>query len=331
MLALDGIPLNQYPKTDPLVQQIDSAIKEIKKRKKWKLVPHESRRRKNAPGVPDSVVEWNAGVSPMTTGKYLLGGMEHDITYYDTITTIEGIQTFLPKRITFHEIMPLDSTTQADLIFYMTCVAPYCAPFDPIRRFQYIKDNVMPHYKVEDLVGEAQIQNEIKRDIAKVNMLLWDDDMGLEDETLKNIAISYGFPTAPEMDIELLKNRLSESLFRLENGKYNVGRIRAFLKDTKDDSLLKLRNIVRASIEKKFVIKDKTGKGSSAWYYTSIYGEKDAHIMSLMKGADPETSLVQYLAAKPKARNAFEVHYKNRLKNGSLENLKPKPISVEEG
>lgn len=314
-----------------MVQQIDSAIKEIKKRRKWKLVPHESRRRKNAPGVPDSIVEWNAGVSPKTTGKYLLDGIEHDITYYDTITNVDGVQVFLPKRVKFQEVLPLDPVTQADLIFYMTCVVPYCAPFDPIRKYQYIKDNVVPHYKVEDLVGEAQIANEVKRDIAKVNMLLWDDDMGIEDETLKNIAISYGFPTAPEMDIELLKNRLSESLFRVTNGKYDITRIRSFLKDAKDDSLLKLRNIVRVSIEKKFVIKDKTGKGSSAWYYTNIYGDKDAHIMSLMKGADPETTLVQFLSAKPKARNAFEIHYKNRLKSGSLETLKPKPIPVKEG
>ncbi len=330
MLALDGRPMNQYPKTDPLVQQIDSAIKEIKKRRKWKLVPHDSRRRKNAAGVPDSIIEYNAGVSPMTTGKYLLGGMEHDITYYSTITNVEGVQVFLPKRIRFQEVLPLDPATQADLIFYMTCVSPYCAPFAPIQRFQYIKDNVMPHYKVEDLVGEAQIQNETKRDIAKVNLLLWDDEMGIEDETLKNIAISYGFPTAPTLDIELLKNRLSDSLLRNVNGKYDITRIRAFLNDAKDDGLLKLRNVVRISIEKKFVVKDKTGKGSSAWYYTSIYGEKDAHIMSLMKGSDPETSLVQYLVTKPKARNSFETHYKSRLKDGSLENLKPKPIPVEE-
>jgi len=316
MLAVDGKPLNQYPKTDPLVQLIGSAIKQIKRRRNWKLVPHESRRRKNAPGVPDSIIEYNAGVSPMTTGKYVFEGMEHDITYYSTISNVDGSQVFLPKRINFHEVLPLSPDTQADLIFYMTCVSPYCAPFAPIQQFQYIKKNVMPHYKVEDLVGDAQLQNETKRDVAKVNLLLWDDDMGIEDETLKNIAISYGFPNAPALDIELLKNRLSDSLLRQVNGKYDITRIRSFLDDAKDNGLLKLRNIVRISIEKKFVVKDKTGKGSSAWYYTSVYGEKDAHLMSLMKGADPETSLVQYLASKPKSRNAFETHYKSRLQGG---------------
>ena len=201
--------------------------------------------------------------------------------------------------------------------------------YAPILRYQYIRDNVQPHYKIEDLVGDAQLGNVTNRDIAKVNMYLFNDDMGLDEENLKNIAISHGFPNAPQLDIELLRFRLSETLLKQTNGKYNMSLITSFLNDAKDTSLLRLRKLVRSSIEKKFVVKEKTPKKNWAWYFTNVYGDKDTHIFTMNKGTDPETALVQYLALKPRDRVVFEEHYEARSEKASLESLEVKPVPVD--
>jgi len=188
MLAINGVPMNQMDKSDPLVKKINDAYSLIRRKPKWKLVPHDSKVRKQRfmPGVKSSRIEYNGGVGFLTTGKYAFEGQEHDITYYTT--TREG--EFLPKRLSFSTLLVMESKSQADLIFFMTCVTTSCAPYPMLTNFQYIRPNSDFDFKVEDIVEEAKIRNEYNRNIAKVHELIFDDETGLDDDTLKNIAIS---------------------------------------------------------------------------------------------------------------------------------------------
>lgn len=310
MLAIDGIPISQWPKSDELVAHINKAIGKIRKKDYWKLVPHTSRVRKASNGAK-GLLEYNGGVSFLASQKYNFKGIEHDIIYYSS--QHEG--RFIPRRLNFSEVMPLDRKTQADLIFFMVCVSPFCAPFPYIQEFQYIRPNVQPHYMVEDLVEEAKLINVANRDIAKVNKLIFDDEVGLDDETLKNIAMSHGFPDAKDMHIELLKLKLSKHILAVnEFGKYDMGRIRSFLQDCKDTSLIRLRSLIRSAVSKKYIITGETPRKDTAWYYTDDYGKKDNHMVTVKRGNDPEVFLVKHLAMNQKDRQVFELFYQDKEK-----------------
>jgi len=308
MLALDGIPISQCDKNDPFVIHVNRALSKIRKKEYWKLVPHTSRIRKAANGAK-GLVEYATGVSFLATGKYNFQNIEHDVTYYTT--QIDGV--YYPRRVSFSEVLPLSRKNQADLIFFMVCVSPFCAPHPYIQEFQYLRPEANYHYMVEDLVQEAKIKNVANRDIARVNTLIFDDEIGLDDETLKNIAVSHGFPNAKDMDIELLKLELSRNILAVDvYGNYDIGKIRAFLDDCKDTSLIRLRSIIRSAIDKKYVITGKTPRKDTAWYYTDDYGKKDNHLVTVPKGTSPEVHLVKYMANNPRERQKFELFYKEK-------------------
>jgi len=307
MLALDGVPISQCDKDDPFVIHVNKALSKIRRKPVWKLVPHNSRIRKAASGQK-GLLEYSNGVSLMATGKYSFGNVEHDVTYYTTINN----GNYMPRRVSFYEAKPLNRDNEADLIFFMTCVSKFCAPFPYIEEFQYLRPNVKYHYMVEDLVEEAKLKNVANRDVAKVNTLIFDDEIGLDEETLKNIAISHGFPNAFDMDIELLKSRLAEHVLQISDGKHNISRIREFLDDCKDTSVIRLRSLVRAAIEKKYILTDKTPRKDTAWYYTDDYGKKDNHIVTVSKGTAPEVFLVKHFARNVKDRQEFELFYKDK-------------------
>jgi len=308
MLALDGIPISQCDKNDPFVIHVNKALSKIRRKEYWKLVPHTSRIRKAANGAR-GLIEYATGVSLLATGKYNFHNIEHDVTYYTT--KLDGI--YRPRRVSFSEVMPLNRKNQADLIFFMTCVSPFCAPYPYIEEFQYLRPGVNYHYMVEDLVEEAKLKNVANRDVAKVNTLIFDDDIGIDDETLKNIAVSHGFPNAKDMDIELLKLKLAKNILAVDGrGEYNIKKIRAFLDDCKDTSLIRLRSIIRSAIEKKYLIVDKTPRKDTAWYYTDDYGKKDNHLVTVPKGTSPEVHLVKHMANNQKERQKFELFYKEK-------------------
>jgi len=289
------------------VIHVNKALSKIRKKEVWKLVPHTGRVRKAGSGQK-GLIEYAGGVSMMASGKYSFGNIEHDVTYYTSMN--DG--KFAPRRISFSEVKPLSRANEADLIFYMVCVSEDCAPFPYIEEYQYLRPNVLYHYMVEDLVEEAKLKNVANRDVAKVNTLIFDDEIGIDEETLKNIAVSHGFPNAGEMDIELLKSRLGEYILQTTEGKFNMGRITEFLNDCKDTSVIRLRSLVRAAIDKEYLITDKTPRKDTAWYYTDDYGKKDKHLATVSKGTAPEVFLVKHLAANLKDRQEFELFYKDK-------------------
>jgi hypothetical protein len=202
--------------------------------------------------------------------------------------------------------MPLDPKRSADLIFYMTCVRPACAEYTLLMKWQNRQPGADLFYKVEDILADASIKNVHSREIAKVNSYIFDEDFGLANDILINLAVGHGVPNANEINIELVRFNLSNSLLKQTNGKYDMVKINNFLDEVKDTSLARLRSNVLVAIEKRMIINTKTSTGKNAWYDTTAEGKKRSIITTFPVGNDPQTAIIRYLASKPKQRDEFE-------------------------
>lgn len=307
MLALNGKPIKEWPANDPLRKQVEAALERIKQKPIWKLVFHPSKIRPPIPGMPGSFRETNAGINQRATGKYGFDGMEHDITYYKRISGMGDKKKYLPPRVDFSGITPLNPKIEADLIFLMTCVFSTCAPYPFLKDFQYIKSgNYDYFYKVEDLVADAKVDNVLAKMVAKVGTLIYDDNAGLSIKEIRKLAASQGIPDSDSVELNLLRHKLKVLILSKKKGQYQIDRIETFLADAVDGSFAALRAVIAYAIKNKLIMYANTLQGKPAWYTTDDGKKKLQHLYSCPVGSDSEISLAQFYIKRPTSRAAFE-------------------------
>jgi hypothetical protein len=313
MLAINGKPLSEMEKTDPLAIYIRSALAKIKQKKMWTLVFHESKVMpiKVEVGEAGGRYETSAGIISQAKGKYSFDGMEHDITYYKTINIVKDEKRFYPSTVDFSGTITIDPKKQADLLFYMTCVLNSCAEYDHISKFQDIKPGKDIFYKVEDIEMDAALSNVSETKIAKIGSLIYDSDFGLKENILRELAVSHGVADAIDIDVELLRQNLKRALLSKTRGQYDIKKINAFLDDVKDNSLIRLRALIEKAVNDNIIIIAPNSSKKDSWFDVDKDGNKRVRIMTIPENSDAKTSLVKHYAKKPDDRAAFEKYVEN--------------------
>jgi len=331
MLAINGKPMESWASSDPLIKHIKSALNKIQTKKFWKLVFHESKiisREQSDGGI---LYESSGGLLQQATGKYVFNGMEHDITYYTNVINTRDGKKYSPEYLDFSGPLPLDPKRETDLIFYLTCVSPACAPYDLIEKFQYIRPNANYFYKVEDVFVDAAVSNIMKRKVAKISYLIYDDDLALDERTLRNVAVNFKIPNAMGIELEILRNKLGNTVLRQKNGVYDEVRIDQFLELIENDDLLKIRSMINIAIEKEFVKTDRVPKtGNLAWYLYRSDGKKGERIVTFSLGTDPTVTLIRHFINNPREFSSFEKFVESGgLLNDKIDKDLAGPILIE--
>ena len=272
------------------------------------------------------------GALILTYGKRASEGVEYEIRYYTNFRiTNNGTKTFNPKYYSYTGTITLESSKSADLIYFLTCLSGKCATYEPIAEFQN-PVKFKPLYKVDDKSLEIKEQSKINRLIAKVNTYLYDDDFGLKDKDIRQFALSFGLPGAETDDMVIVVHKLKNYLLSKSAGKYNIGRIKQFLEDVKDSTMLDIRVMVeRALKENLFVIVESEGR--RAWYDVNSKLEKRSHVVSIPPKHDERDVLIKFFAAEKGRKEKLEEYLKMALTPGSKkikESKKKKDVKIED-
>ncbi len=328
MLAVNGVPYTNLEKDDKLGLSIKKALTAIKKQKTWVIKFHESQIKKPKPGEPN-LYEASAGILIKSTQRYPFDGMEHDITYYTgSSTDNNGKVKYNPNFVDYGGTMVLDSKTQADLIFFLTCATGLCDSAVNLQDYQR-KPKGRIIFAVENILVETINKNAVDRKITKVKTLILDEDYGLKESVLRELAISYGIPNAETDHKEMLVHALLNYVLVQTDGKYNMDRINEFINDVKDTSLAKLRAAVKMAISKKYIVLVEGSTGRKSWYDVNEKGEKNRLIATVPKNGDPEDSLIKHYASKPDDRASFEKYVKEQKGTGPLKKAGTRPHKIE--
>lgn len=304
MLAINGTNFSEFDSSDPIAKQVKGAITKIKKKRYWKLIFHDSKLQPVKPGA-GKLRESSAGVSMRTQGKYVFEGMEYEITYFRTTLGEGRDRKFQPRRYPFLGTQILDSKKEADLIFYLMCVVPYADYCEELKNYQNpSRTGSVPYYKVEDLVGDARKVSETDRLTTKVSMYIYDDDFGADDSKLRDIASAYGIVQAQELDIDLLRLRLKDTLLKQKDGKYDEEMLRDFISDIKDDASVTLKAKVQLAIEHKLAVTKANKNNRKSWYY-GVEGKPVDYICAVPIGSDAQTALLAFLLKKKEKQEEF--------------------------
>jgi len=331
MIAINGIPFSEAEKSS-VKQEIKEALSIIRKKKVWTLKFHPSVVKKVAQENGGYLEKHPGGALMLTYGRRANEGVEYEVRYYINFRIAgNGEKTFQPKYHSFTGTVSLESSKNADLIYFLTCVSGKCAPYEPIKKYQNeVKFKAL--YKVDDQSFEIKEKEVVSRLVAKVNTYLYDDEFGLSEKDLRQFALSFGLPGSETDDIIIVVHKLKNYILSRKAGNYNIGRIKQFLSDVKDSTLVDIRIMVEKALkENLFVIVENEGR--RAWFDVNEKLEKRSHVVSIPPGRDDKATLIKFFATDKGRKEKLEDYLKSAKKSNPTKvksSKKEKGIKIED-
>jgi len=331
MIAINGVPIAEA-KSSPLKKEIEKAMEVIREKKIWTLKFHPAVIKKVVQELGGYVEKHPGGALMLSYGKRASDGFEYEVRYFTNFRIKEGQKQFTPKYYSYNGTISLESKKSADLIYFLTCISGKCEIYEPLKDFQNKPFN-KPLYKVDDQLLEIKAKVATERMIAKVNTYIYDDENGLSENDIRQFALSYGLPGAEKDDIIIVTHKLKNYLLVRKAGNYDIKRIKSFLKEVKDTTMVEIRAMVEKALKDNlFVIVEDEGR--RAWFDVNDKLEKRSHVVSIPPSKDDKETLIKFFALEDDRKEKLEkyltsVHKKDAPKAKGTSKGK-KDIKIED-
>lgn len=197
--------------------------------------------------------------------------------YAENVTVDErGIKRFTPKKFIFNGIRMLDRK-EIELIFFLKKKSPYCLGGD--------NQGSMVKFMFEDLVTEAEKKVARKKIQSKIDVLLYNEDLGLKEDRLRSIAKAYFIKGVDGMSLAQVKMSLDQVINATKDG---PGK---FFEMVNADGEIKARSTITQAIDKGVIVLSTSGK-TKLWTWKTKEGSET--ICRVPPDKKPDEALYEY-------------------------------------
>lgn len=202
-----------------------------------------------------------------------------EIRYFKTTKGFGDQKTYLPNEVTMGSRADITvPETDLDLIYFLALhIRNANSKYrDPSRK---------PWFFLEDLVKEAEIKANKKKLLNKIDTLLWNEEFGLSDDKLREVAKTYEISMVDKKSLDQIRVILDPL------AKANPDE---FLERTNNKKDMKLVAFLNDCVDHK-IIGHKKVRNSHSWYILTDTGDTDEKICSIRKDEKPMEKLASYL------------------------------------
>lgn len=199
-----------------------------------------------------------------------------------------------------------------EFIWFILFWCPYCKnnELEPQQRKR-------ARFEIEDAVTKAELESAVKRNIAKVNTMIYDLDVGLSEENLRKVAKAYFIPGIDKLTRSQVELVLEGRIFAEERSKKQG--LKRFLQLTNADEELATRGKIQAAIDQDIL---KYVPTKSMWAWLNDKGKPGQEICRITGGTNPYEALHDWMAVNDEFKGALDDH----LKGQSVIEKKPESV-----
>jgi hypothetical protein len=168
-----------------------------------------------------------------------------------------GKKKYVPKKFRFSGSRFLERN-DIELIYFLLNKSEYCRGGK--------NQGKMVKFVFEDLVTEAEKRAEKKEIDTKIDMLLYNKDMGLPEERLRLVAKAYFIKNVDELTLSQVKNTLND---RIHDGKSGPDK---FFDMVNADEELNTRASIQKAIDMQLLVYD---LGKKTWEWKTSEGKRE--------------------------------------------------------
>lgn len=189
-----------------------------------------------------------------------------------------------------------------EFIWFILFWCPYCKnnKLKPEQRKR-------PRFEIEDAVTKAEIEASQKRDITRVNTMIYDRDVGLSEEDLRKIAKAYFIPNVDDLTRAQVELTLESKIFTEERRKKEG--FKRFLDMAKAKDQLETKGKIQTAVDREIM---KYFPPRKMWMWLDENGKGSQEICRITGGKSPYEALHDWMGANEEFRNALDDHLKGQ-------------------
>ena len=311
LLAFNNEPLDLTNHTHPAVKLYNKAMEQLgdySKNQNPKLsfpINFEFRSEfmtpadKYDPEMPETYCQkMSLPTSCMTTIKVDNETVSGRWTLYKNMSMdANGKMKFTPRNIDIQPRMSYsDDMNTNPLVFFLMFVSTYTEPLKddsgkPILNYLNSTPNAKKFLILRNIRKELTDNVEIKKLRAKIDKYIWDEDNGLSNKKIMQIATGYGIPNSEN---ERYINEIKTALDKMVD-KNSMKSMVEFMNQISSETDVEVKALMTKAKEHSLLFVKET-KINKAWKLIKEDGE-EFQIVMLKKDADPDTTLFEALIA----------------------------------
>lgn len=194
-----------------------------------------------------------------------------------------GRRRYVPRNLPFMGSANI-TETNLELLYFLYYKSPHCknGAIDP-------KFKKRAYFMIQDLVVMATEKVSAKATLARYDVLLNDNEIGLPEDQLRAIAKAYFIPNVDKLHINQIRVAIDLSVKRdSKNGIAN------FFELSKSDEFLTVRGKLQTAIDLKIIY---FYARERLWRWAVEEGEKPENICKVLAKTLPENALISWYQA----------------------------------
>lgn len=267
--------------------------------------------------VPDKPASINI---PLKVNLKTLHGFKEYRYAENVVQDAAGKIKYTPHSLPFFGDRVL-TELDIEFIWFILFWCPYCKnnKLTPEQRKR-------PRFEIEDAVTKAELEAAAKRNIAKVNTMIYDLDVGLSEENLRKIAKAYFIPNVDKLTRAQVELTIEGRIFAEEKAKRHG--LKRFLQLSDADEELENRGKIQSALDREIIIYVPTKK---MWAWVNEKNKPGQEICRITGGANSHDALHDWMAVNDEFREALNDHLKGQsVVAKKPENVMDRSADIEE-
>lgn len=185
-----------------------------------------------------------------------------------------------------------------EFIWFIYFWCPYCKnnSLQPEQRKR-------SRFEIEDTITNAELKADRKREIAKVNSMIYDYKVGLSEENLRKIGKAYFIPNVDGLTRAQVELAVENIVFAEERNK--KGGFKRFLDISHADSELESKGKIQKALDRGII---RFVSQRRMWVWLDDQGNSSEEICRITGGRSPFEALHNWMGANKEFREALEDH-----------------------
>lgn len=233
------------------------------------------------------------------------------------VQNAEGKIKYTPHSFSFFGDRLL-TVFDIEFIWFILFWCPYCKnnELKPEQRKR-------PRFEIEDAVSKAELEASVKRNVTKVNTMIYDLNVGLSEEKLRRIAKAYFIPNIDSFTRSQVELVLEDRVFAEERSKKNG--LKRFLQMANADEELETKGKIQTAIDRKII---KYLPQRKMWMWIDEKGKASQEVCRITGGKSPYEALHDWMMGNDEFKDALDDHLKGQtvIAKKKEEVLKGDPI-----
>lgn len=208
------------------------------------------------------------------------GETQEWIWAHSTIDDVKGRRKYTPRNLPFMGKAVL-TELDLELLYFLYHKSPHCVNGDPeltVKKKQY--------FMIEDLVKVATHKVNSKAKLARYEVMLNDDEIGLPESLLRLMAKAYFIPDVDKLHVNQVRVAIDISVKREPKKGIDT-----FMELSKSNEILTARSKIQTGIDLKLIYYWPKGR---VWRWRTPDGDKPEDFCKVLAKVIPQNALIEW-------------------------------------